>query len=542
MASIGSLLNSSRQALNAQSTGIKIIGDNISNVNTPGYTRRRAELVTTQPEGIGNLQTGTGVAVNVITRIVDGFLTKEVRDRGSDRAQAEVRQEFLSRAEQIFSLASSDSGVGFELSRFFSSLEDVAANPSDIALRSQVIEHGESLALTINATYDQLATLQRESDTRLHSMVDNLNQLTGQIAEINGEIAKGETSDQQNLTLRDQRDELIRKLGEILPVQTLDQADRTTMVMLGNGFALVSGSDSRQLDYETNPTFAPVGGFQVGLDGSPLGHIVYDYDPNGVGSHADLTSLIRAGGGELGGLLAVRGTPGAADTSPFDADGSLVELAAQVESIARDLLTRFNTEYRGPDEDTVTANLQPSSFDLNGVSPGVFGLFSYSGAVDDGDGVATNADLTASGRSSFANVMSFAVSAPRDLAAARDLDPLDASTSFAPGDSANIDAMLALRTQNVAYSLGIFSATTTIEQVYQNAVSTVGGSASRANNDVQLAQARESQVQELYNGTSAVSLDEEFANLITYQRAFEAAARLVRVGDELLQQVLGILG
>ncbi len=542
MASIGSLLNSSRQALNAQSTGIKIIGDNISNVNTPGYTRRRAELVTTQPEGIGNLQTGTGVSVNVINRIVDTFLTKELRDRGTDRAQAEVRQEFLSRAEQIFSLADSDSGIGFELSRFFSSLEDVAANPSDIALRAQVIEHGQSLALTINSSYEQLATLQREADTRIASMVTSLNQLTGQIADLNRQIAKGETSEQQNLTLRDQRDEAIRQLGEMVPVQTLDQADRTTMVMLGNGFALVNAGNARTIDFETSPSFAPVGGFQVGLDGSPLGHIVFDFDPNGVGSHSDLTGLIRAGGGELGGLLAVRGTPGAADTSSFDADGSLVELAAQVETIARDLLTRFNTEYRGPDEDTVTANLQPSSFDLNGNQPGVFGLFNYSGAVDDGDGIATAADLTASGRPNFASVLSFAVSQPRDLAAARDLDPLDASTAFAPGDSANIDAMLALRTVNVAYSLGTFSATTTIEQVYQNAVSTAGGSASRANNDVKLAQGREEQVQELYNGTSAVSLDEEFANLISYQRAFEAAARLVRVGDELLTQVLGLLG
>lgn len=542
MASIGSLLNSSRQALNAQSTGIKIIGDNISNVNTPGYTRRRAELVTTQPEGIGNLQTGTGVAVSVITRIVDSFLTKELRDRGTDRAQAEVRQEFLSRAEQIFSLASSDSGIGFELSRFFSSLEDVAANPSDIALRAQVIEHGESLGLTINNSYDQLATLQREADTRLASMVDSVNELTSQIAELNRQIAKGETSTQENLTLRDQRDELIRQLGEIVPVETLDQADRTKMVMLGNGFALVNGGNARELDFETNPTFAPVGGFQVGLDGSPLGHIVYDYDPSGPGSHSDLTALIRAGGGEMGGLLAVRGTPGATDTSSFDADGSIVELAAQVEAIAQDLLTRFNTEYRGPDEDSVTANLQPSSFDLDGNSPGVFGLFSYTGAVDNGDGIATAADLTASGRPNFASVISFAVTQPRELAAARDLDPADATTSFAPGDSANIDAMLALRTVNVAYSLGVFSANTTIEQVYQNAVATAGGSASRANNDVKLAQAQEQQVQELFNGTSAVSLDEEFASLISYQRAFEAAARLVRVGDELMTQVLGLLG
>ena len=244
----------------------------------------------------------------------------------------------------------------------------------------------------------------------------------------------------------------------------------------------------------------------------------------------------------MGGLLAVRGTPGATDTSSFDADGSIVELAAQVEAIAQDLLTRFNTEYRGPDEDSVTANLQPSSFDLDGNSPGVFGLFSYTGAVDNGDGIATAADLTASGRPNFASVISFAVTQPRELAAARDLDPADATTSFAPGDSANIDAMLALRTVNVAYSLGVFSANTTIEQVYQNAVATAGGSASRANNDVKLVQAQEQQVQELFNGTSAVSLDEEFASLISYQRAFEAAARLVRVGDELMTQVLGLLG
>lgn len=543
MGAIGALLDLSRRSLNTQSIAIKVTGDNIANVNTPGYSRRRADLVTTQPSGAENLQVGSGVAVERVVRIVDAFLNTALNERISDRAQAEARADILGRAEDVFSLENGPGHIGFELTQFFSSLQDLASNPSDIALRNQVLQNGDSLVKSINAAYNHVATLQREADNRVIGLVGDVNRLSAQIAQLNGEISTTEVADQENLTLRDQRDEAVRQLSELVPVSTVEQADGTIIVSLANGFALVNGATSRALEATATPSFAPVGGYPPALDSGQLSHIVFDFDPTGGASHVDLTHVIRAGGGEVGGLLAVRGTQSAGDTSAFDADGALVDIASRVEAITRDLLTRFNAEYRGPDEDGGTAGLQPSSFGLDGSQPGVFGLFTFAGAVDDGDGQATAADLTANGHPNYASRLQFGVTDPRAFAAARDLDPAAGATSFAPGDAANIQGLLAQRdVAPTPFTVGNFTMTTPIEGVYIDAVALAGGASARARSDAAAAKAQEDQTNELRQSISGVNLDEEFSKLIQFQRAFEASARLVRVGDELLGQILQLLG
>ena len=100
---ISGLLDISRRALNAQSTAIRVIGDDIANVNTPGYTRRRADIVSTAPATTG-LEVGTGVEVQRITRIVDKFLNQELVTRTGERASANIKSEFLDRAQAPFHL------------------------------------------------------------------------------------------------------------------------------------------------------------------------------------------------------------------------------------------------------------------------------------------------------------------------------------------------------------------------------------------------------------------------------------------------------
>lgn len=551
MGGIGALLDLSRRALNTQSVAIKVTGDNIANVNTEGYSRRRADMVTTQATGDENLLIGSGVKINGVIRVVDTFLNSALAGRVNDRAATAARSDLLSRAEEPFSLGEGAGHIGYEMGRFFAALQDLASNPSDIALRNQVLQYGESLTQAIGSTYNQIASLQREADTRIAGHVQDVNRLSTEIASLNGQIATSETQDQENLTLRDQRDLAVQRLSELVPVSTVEQANGTINVSLPNGFALVNGTTSRQIEFVNSPSFAPVGGFPPGLDGGGLGHVVYDFDQTAGVDHMDLTQFIRAEGGTIGGLLATRGTQSTTDTSPFDAAGDLPEIASRVEAMARDLLTRFNVEYRGPDEDAVTtpAVVEPSSFGLDGSQPGVFGLFSFAGAADDGDGAATAADLAASGFSSFANRIQFGVTDPRALAAARDLDPAGGATSFASGDSSNLEGLLTMRTAArpappAAGSLvvGGYAMTTPIESVYADVVSLAGGKAAQSRSDFEVAQAQEDQARELQSSISGVNLDEEFAKLINYQRAFEAAARMVRVGDELLSQVLGLLG
>lgn len=550
MGAIASLLDLTRRSLNAQAQSIRTVGDNIANVNTPGYSRRKAELVTSQATGTENLRTGTGVEVSRVVRQVDQFINSAYLGRVNDRASAELREQYLSRAEQPFALENAPGHIDYEMTQFFSALSDLANSPSDLPLRTQVLQKGESLVNAIRDTYNQVASLQRETDTRVYDVVSEVNTLSTQIADINLQIRSGETADQENLSLRDKRDQLLRDLSELVPIDTVETSDSQVLVSLKNGFALVKGSEVQELEVTTDPSFAPVGGYPRGLDGAALSFVVYDFNATAVDAHADMTSVLAAGGGELGALLRLRGVQATTDTDSFDAVGDLVDVATRIEVISRDLLTRFNQTYLGPsDENGGTAYYDSTSGGLDDVGAAytatpVYGLFTFTGATDsDADGRPD--DLTAIGRSNYSSVLTFGVTNERQLAMAVDLDATAGVRSFAPGDASNIQNIANLRNAQVDYStygVGSYAATTTIEGLYKETVGFVGGLNAQAKSEASVAKSQEDQVKQLYDSVSGVNLDEEFASLINFQRGFQASARLVRTSDELMTEVINLLG
>lgn len=546
---IDSLLDISKRALFTQSQSIRVIGNNIANVNTPGYSRRKTEIISTQSVDLAGGAFGTGAEIASVARMVDKFLTQEQLLRINDSAYSSIREEFLKRAEGPFSVDQESGRVGYEMSRFFSTIEDLQENPSSIPLRSAVIQQGQTLVNSIRYTYSVVSDLQREADRRIDSLVTDVNRLTDEVANLNAQIQAGEVGNQQNLTLRDEREQRLRDLSELISVQWTETSDGVLNVTLENGFGLVVGTNSNDLEYTYDPSFSPVGGYPKGLDGQDLGFIVYNYGDDTTPAHVNLMNIIAGGGGELGGLLSLRGTQGDTDTSPFDASGSLVDVASHMETIARDLLTRFNTSYAGPDEDGTNLTYDPSSGDIDGNAPSIFGLFNAESALtnaNDIDGVlgATAGDLAVN--ISYANQLTFNVANPRELAFSEDLDAVAGSRQYAPGDGGILADLLAERERIVdyktEYGIGAVDVTGTIEELYNTTVSIVGGYAATATNNLLVATDRASQVNEAVASMSGVSLDEEFARLINYQKAYEAAARMIRVGDELLSEILSIVG
>jgi flagellar hook-associated protein 1 FlgK len=570
---ISDLLETSKSALNANTQAIRTIGDNVANVNTPGYTRRRPDIVTNQPLPVSGV--GTGVDVQRITRVVDDFINAQLEDRVGDRAYAEIREEFFGRAESSFSLDGVAGRIGYEFNEFVSSLQNLTTSPGNIPLRTQVVQQGQELVLSIRQTYGEIASLQREADDRIGILVQDVNRLSSAIAEVNGQIRESEISDQEALTLRDQRDQLIQELSGLVGFEKVENSDNTVNLYFANGFNLVQGVNSNSLEFTQSPSFedAAPNGFPSGLDGIRLGHIVANYGDAATPQHIKLTDIIRNNGeGEIAGLLSLRGVQPqpdpAAATTAFDTQGDLVQLAGRVELFARDLLTRVNRQYIGQDdEDGGTAVFDSKSLDLDGnaandssigdINTGglnAFALFGFedaesyidplTGDVKGTNGVPLNSDLDliiAGGVTSLAQTLTFNISNERHFAAARDLDPVAGSILGSPGGSENIDAILSpLSTApGVGYNLGVVSLTDmTLEDLYSNTVTTAGGFSRRASDDAQLYREREEQLVELKASISGVSLDEEFAKLINFQRGFQAASRLIQTGDELLTELL----
>ena len=541
------ILGSSISSLTAQQALIANSSNNIANVNTPGYTRRQVEIESrVDVANIGNiLQIGSGVQLGNIKRYTDEFLESQLRSASSKKGQADVRNDYLSRVEVSFALDGPQSTVGSALNNFYSAVNQVGINPSNVDLRINLMQRGEDLIANIRATYATIAGAQSELNHRVPLEINTVNSFTTQIAQLNGLITQREAAGVIAIDERDQRDTVLTKLAEKLSFTTLETANGMLNCYLDNGFPLVNQETSRNLTATSTPSFA-AGTLPRSLSGEVLGYVTYDFGSATAPSHLDLTQLLKNGSGTLAGILQMRGTTDPSNTSPFEAEGDLVSMASRIEALTRGLLTTANQTYLGVDEDTVTAGFQSNAGDLNGNPPGVFGLFDFdfSGVKDvDGDGIPSLSDLTSTTPliSNFSSLIKLGFTNPAEFAAARDNDPASGSKVFPPGDGQNAAAVAALRSTSSSFSLGNFSFSGTMEELYNSSVSYVGNAKAAAYLAVQVSDANLLSASNKRDEFSAVSLDEEFANLIKYQKAFQASARMIKTAGELLDQIVSLI-
>lgn len=533
------ILNNSVSALNAQQAVIATTSGNIANVNTPGYARRVVDLQTRVTNGTQTgINVGNGVEVGRIMRIADDFIERQLRAANTDAGSADVQNQFLSRIQDLFTLTGDRPTIGSSLTNFFSSINDLKSDPASIELRNNVILRTEDLVQSINDTYNSLASMQDEADQRIAVEVQNVNSLTSQIADLNGLISGREASGNTVAAdERDRRDQLLSQLSEKLNVSIVPGDNGQVSVTLDNGFPLVYGTTSRALEVTNQPTFAATP--PPGLSSQRMSYIVYDYDSTAAQSHADLTPGIT--GGTLGGLLAIRGRNDPANTSAFQADGLLVEVASKVEALARNLLIDFNRANLGADR-LPAAGHQASSADLNGAAPQIFGFFNYPGSpASNASGLPSNADLTASGYDNYASIIKVSINGPRNISASLDLSGGAATPVYAPGDGSNLDNLLALQNANQTFAIGSYSFTGTYDGAYQETITAVGNEKSRAELNLRVAEGNKTAAQTRRDEVSGVSLDEEFTNLIKFQKAYQAAARMIKIGERLLDEVLQLI-
>ncbi|MBX7144132.1 MAG: flagellar hook-associated protein FlgK [Oligoflexia bacterium] len=537
------ILNNAVGALAAQQAVIATASNNIANVHTPGYARRTIDLQTRVSRNSGSLvDVGNGVEIGKLVRATDQYLEAAARGAGSDKGLYSVQKDFLSRLNQLFDLTGDNPTVGTNLSSFFAAVDDLAADPASIPLRTNFIQKANDLVTSIKTTYDTIANLQAEADQRLGTEIETINSFTGQIATLNGAITSAERAGRVAADERDQRDQLLQKLAEKVSFSSIEGADGALTISLTNGFALVSGTTHRDLETTTSPTFAS-GPVPPSLKGAALSYIVYDYDSTAGASHIDLTQALKNGGGTVAGLLALRGYNDPTNTSAFDADGTLVQVASRVEALARELLTTVNQTYLGADRDSGTAVHDPSSGDLNGNTPSVYGLFDFTFVgTKDADGNGLPDDLSALGIDNFASRLSVAFSDPRRVAAALDSGAgAPAAAVFAPGDGRNMLAISALQDSNHTFGVGSYSFSGTFDEEWSETVGYVGVQSNAVEVQSSVAEDKYTSALNSRDEVAGVSLDEEFTTLIKFQKTYQAAAKLIKVADQLLDQIVSII-
>ena len=546
MANYGAkILNNSVQSLAAQQAIIAVTANNISNVNTEGYSRKTVNLETRTSGNLSSIgDIGDGVQIGKITQSVDQYIQKMVREASGDKSSLDIQKSYLERAEKYFSLSDENGNIGSSLSKFFTAINDLSADPSSIELRSNVIQKGQILTDNIKTTFNGIAKLQEEADTRLQTEVKTVNNLTGQIAELNSSIKASESTGNVAADQRDKRELLLQKLSEKISFQKVELEDGTVQVNLSGGFSLVSQSISRNLEYTETPSFAS-GSTPPSLAGQKLGYIVYDFDTSGSNAHIDLTQILKTdGGGSIGGLLKVRGFNQVSSTSAFSGDGALVDIASRVEALTRGLLTRFNQVYWGDDEDLTTPGITSNTGDLDGNPPAVYGFFdfNYSGVKDLNTNLQPD-DLNNPllGIDNFSSILQLSNTDPRKIAAAIDVNPINGTRNFPPGDGRNLQALSALERESRVNTVGSYSFKGTYSELYNETVTHVSNVKSKVDLDSKISDTNLQNALAKRDEVSGVSLDEEYTNLIKYQKAYQASAKLIKIADDLLQKVLDLV-
>ena len=250
MSSTFSGLNAATTALWAQRRALDVTGQNISNVNTEGYSRQRVDLAAlggsvvpaffSTSSGIGN-----GVSADDVTRIRDAFLEGRGHTEHANSARLTVENETYEQVEQAFR-EPGDTGIQNLLSDMWSGWEDVANQPQDEAARGQVLKRLETLVGGIHFSQAALGAQWTQSRESLDVLVSDVNSAATNIADLNKAILRANQSGLPANDLSDQRDLLVMKLADQVGA-TVRHGDYGVVDVLVGGMTLVAGSTAASL-------------------------------------------------------------------------------------------------------------------------------------------------------------------------------------------------------------------------------------------------------------------------------------------------------
>ncbi len=282
------LLSVGLSGLRAAQTALTVTGHNITNVNTPGYSRQESVQQTNIAQFTGAGYIGSGAQVVDVRRLASDFLTNQVRTATSSNSEL---QSFKSQIEQLDSLLSnSTTGISPALQKFFASLQTASQNPSSVAAREAVLSQAGGLSDSFNTLYDQLDKQNSLINQQMSALTTQVNSMAASVASYNDAIARARGAGAEPNDLLDAREETIRQISEIIGVQSVEQTDGSVSLFVGTGQPLVVGNTASTL------TAKP------GID-DPMKYQI-DLSINGVSQ----TISSQISGGEMGGLLAYRDT------------------------------------------------------------------------------------------------------------------------------------------------------------------------------------------------------------------------------------------
>ncbi|GJQ31053.1 MAG: flagellar hook-associated protein 1 [Phycisphaerae bacterium] len=574
--SLSAAFNIGRSALAASQMGIQVAGNNMANAATPGYSRQVGRLVPMRGDrSIPGITIGAGVLMRSVLRQVDAGLESRLRSSASDAAYANTQSSILSQVEDALGeLGEND--LSSQVSAFFRAWSE-RANQSRSA--ASVVQQGEQLASFMRRLRTDLTNQRAQGDSQLAAGVDRANELLTVIADLNRQVSESEVAGNVANTLRDQRDQAIRELSELMDVTVVPRGSQGVDVLAGST-PVVLGSQARLLRVRRET-----------VDGESRVTIV----------SGDNQARLAISSGVLGSLLDNRAGVIDATIARLDALGSqlifevnkLHSTGARSEGLSRatGTLTMSNADRSAALNDagnTATAGLPFRAVnggflvhvrqaatgavqtvridvDLDGLtSAGTPGTADDTSAEDIRAALAAipglNASFTADGRLDVRAAEGFDFSFADDSSGV--LAVLGVNSYFTGTDAASIGVRADLASDSSlltagrivdgqfvdngtalevaglqSRALGSLGGVSLVDS-WRDAVQRVGGQASAGRSMATAAGLVLESLQAQRSAVSGVSIDEEALSLMDYQRQYQAAARIIAVAEQMTQTLM----
>lgn len=565
--SLWGTLNVGKTALTTNQLALQTVSNNIANVGNENYTRQVVRQGTNTPHEVRpGMFVGTGVNVDNIERMIDESVEQRLRAATGDAEGSQAASQWLTRVESVYNELS-DQDLSTSMSTFFNSWSELANKPQEVGLRQVVVQNGDNLAQQLKTMRTQFDSLRSDLNDRLTGYVKDADAIASKIADINLQVSKAEKGIGSANTLRDQRDALLKDLSKLVNFTTAPGDAGMVNVYVGSEPLVMNGvSRGITTRTETDPDTGDITKTLVFKDNDGpipatsgiLGSAKQTLETikgsvNGIDDLAsnlifELNKLHTSGQGLIG-FDSISSTnivtdPDAALTSELaDLDfkptnGSFV-VHVKDKATGAVTSTLIDIDLDGNGTDT-TLNTLASALDgidnvSASVSAGQLTIKSDSSAVELSFSQDSSGVLATLGIGGF-----YSGTDARDIAVQSEVkaDPrlLAASRNGQPADNQTAKLIAALQEAPMSGLNG-----QSLKDVYQSQVNTIASQVQGAKQDADAAGVVVETLAAQRDAVSGVSLDEEAISLMRYQRAFQAASRVISATDEMIQQLLNLV-
>ncbi|PBC10195.1 flagellar hook-associated protein FlgK [Mesorhizobium sp. WSM3859] len=482
--SLSSALSIAQSALLATSKQTSVVSRNVADASNPDYTRRIAVVTSTAP----------GARAVEIQRTANDLLFRQNLSALSAWSGQSALYDGMDQLDLSVNGVDNASSPSTAIANLQKALQLYATTPSNQNLGTTVVDAAKQVVNSLNSGTQAIQDFRTQADSQIATAVNDLNSLLSQFQDANKAVISGTRSGTDVSDALDQRDALLKKISEYVPISTFTRGDNDMVITTGDGTTL----------FETVPrsvTFTPSSGYSAGTPGNT---VYIDNVPVSAGTGDNTTA-----DGKLAGLLKLR-------------DGVASTMQSQLDEIARGLITAF-------------AETAPSQ-------PDATGLFTWSGA----QAIPAAGTLVDGLAGSISINAAFDPSAGGNPALLRDGGANGAAYVVNTGGASYADLLISYGNkldQPMAFdtSTGI-TVSSGVSDYAANAIGWFEGVRQQASTNADSKQALAARTAEALSNDTGVNVDQEMSLLLDLEHTYQASAHMMKTVGDMLDSLLAAVG